>query len=109
MNGKSPLRNLILITEVGLSVIIPIVLFIFLGVFLKDRTGLAWLLPVCIAAGILLGLGAGWGLLKRFAPKESDDEPREEYDLMKGWREGKKEGTEETGQKPAEEDEESLL
>lgn len=67
--------------------VIPVVLMIFFGNYLKDRFEADWILIACIVLGILFGAGAGWSLLKRFAPKPSEDSPREEYDLLQDWNE----------------------
>ena len=82
---RSFLKNLVLITQVGLTMIVPIALMLVLGLFLKNRTGWNWLLLVCILLGIGGGISATWAL-KKFAPRPEDDEPRESYDLMQNWK-----------------------
>ena len=98
---RSFLKNLVLISQVGLSVLVPIGLMIALGLFLKDRFQANWILIVCIVLGISGGMSAAWTLLKKFAPKPEDDEKREEYDLMKNWKED--------GEKQSEKDDDSFL
>ena len=98
---RSFLKNLVLISQVGLSVLVPIGLMIALGLFLKDRFQANWILIVCIVLGISGGMSAAWTLLKKFAPKPEDDEKREEYDLMKNWKED--------GEKQSEKDDDPFL
>ena len=86
-NDRSFLKNLVLISQVGISVLVPIALMTALGLFLKERFHANWILIVCILFGISGGMSAAWTLLKKFAPKPEDDEKREEYDLMKNWKE----------------------
>lgn len=86
------LKNLVLITQVGLTVLVPIALLTVLGIFLRDRFQANWILIVLIVLGIVSGMAAGWSLLKKFAPDPKDDAPREEYDLMKNWKADGKQG-----------------
>ena len=83
---RSFLKNLVLISQVGISVLVPIALMLALGLFLKDRFQANWILIVCILLGISGGMSAAWTLLKKFAPKPEDDEKPEEYDLMQNWK-----------------------
>lgn len=83
-NGNG-LKNLILITEVGLAVILPAGLMLALGLWLRNRFGLTWPLIPLILLGLAGGLLSAWRLLKRFAPDPKKDTPRESYDLMQEW------------------------
>ena len=85
MKKNNPLKNLILITEVGLAVLVPVGLMLALGLWLRNLTGQSWILIALIVFGIVTGGVSGWGLLRKFAPKPSDDKPREEYDLLEEW------------------------
>ena len=86
--NRSPLRNLILITEVGLAVIAPTVLGIFAGKAIDERFSTKFWLPILLALGLVAGLTGAWRLLKHFSPKKSDDEKPESYDLMEEWKKG---------------------
>ncbi|MBR5739111.1 MAG: AtpZ/AtpI family protein [Lachnospiraceae bacterium] len=79
------LKNLVLITEVGLLVIIPVVLCVLLGIYFRNRFGVVWPLVALIFLGLASGLLSAWKLLKKAAPKPSDDEKTETYDLMREW------------------------
>ena len=79
------LRNLLLITEVGLSVIIPTLLMLFLGKWITEKSGQKIWIVLFLLLGLVAGGFAAWRLLKRFAPKKEDDRKKEEYDLMAEW------------------------
>lgn len=69
-------QHLIWLTQLGLSVVCPLVLFVWLGVWLNDRFALgSW----CIWVGIGLGLmGAAGGLAQslRSINRLKDDEKK---------------------------------
>lgn len=53
------LRNLVWITQLGLSVVTPLVLFVLLAVWLHDRFGWGtWVIWVGVALGIMGAVGA---------------------------------------------------
>ena len=88
---RSPLRNLILITEVGLAVIVPTILGLFLGRFLDRKFSTNCWLLILLFLGLAAGLTGAWRLLKAFAPKKEDDAKPEKYDLMEEWKSGRSE------------------
>ena len=83
-NGGS-LRYLILVTQVGFSVIVPTVLLTFLGIWLDKKLGTHFLVIIGVVLGIAGGVTAAWHFIRRFMPK--NDEHPEEYDLMAEWKE----------------------
>ena len=88
MDRKSPARYLILITQVGFSVIVPTVLMTLLGIWLDGKLGTHFLVIAGAVLGIAGGVTASWHFIRRFMPK--NDEQKEEYDLMAGWNEESK-------------------
>lgn len=76
-------RNLSLILEVGLTVIVPFVGFLFLGKWLDGKFGTRFLVVVLMLLGLSGGLAGAWRLLHAAYRKE--DEPEEKYDLMEGF------------------------
>ena len=100
---RSFLKNLVLISQVGITMLVPVGLMLALGLFLRDRLNADWILIVAILLGISGGMSAAWALLKKFAPRPEDDEKREEYDLMKNWKE------EEKGKDQSQKDDDTLL
>ncbi len=83
--NTSPLRYLILVTQVGFSVIVPTVLMTLLGIWLDQKLGTRFLVIIGVVLGIAGGVTAAWHFIRRFMPE--NDKEREEYDLMAGWKE----------------------
>ena len=85
MKKNSPARYLILVTQVGFSVIVPAVLMTLLGIFADKKLGTRFLVIIGAVLGIAGGVTAAWQFIRRFMPK--NDENPEEYDLMAEWNE----------------------
>ena len=83
--NTSPLRYLILVTQVGLSVIVPTVLMTLLGIWLDKKLGTHFLVIIGVVLGIAGGVTAAWHFIRRFMPE--NDKTTEEYDLMAEWKE----------------------
>lgn len=56
-NNKSPLKNLALITQVGLSIITPIILGVYLGIYVDRKVGTTGVFTIIF---MLIGTGAGF-------------------------------------------------
>ncbi|MBR4768285.1 MAG: AtpZ/AtpI family protein [Lachnospiraceae bacterium] len=84
--NASPLKNLILITEVGLSFILPFVIALFFGKWLDDKFQTKIFLIIFLVLGFFSGLTAMIHLIRHFAPKKADDVKEETYDLMEAWK-----------------------
>lgn len=67
--NKNVYRTLALITQVGISMLAPIFLCAFLGVFLEEHAGGPWFIPLFIL-GCAAGFRNCWVLIK----KANDDE-----------------------------------
>jgi F0F1-type ATP synthase assembly protein I len=65
--NKNPLLLLGLVSQLGLSMVIPILLCTFIGVFLDNLTGLS---PLFLIVFIILGVGAAFRNLFMLANKE---------------------------------------
>ena len=83
--NTGPFRYLILVTQVGFSVIVPTVLMTLLGIWLDQKLGTRFLVIIGVVLGIAGGVTAAWHFIRRFMPE--NDKEREEYDLMAGWKE----------------------
>lgn len=57
MNNKNALKNLALITQVGLSIITPILLGVYLGMFIDKKVGSKGVFAIIF---MLIGAGAGF-------------------------------------------------
>ena len=90
-------KNIGLILQLGLTVIVPVVLLTWLGVFLDKKYGLH-LTVLFVLLGIAGGATGAWKLAHSFVGKKQE-EP-EHYDLMKGYglRSDKKDEEEEPDQ-----------
>lgn len=87
MPKQSAFRNIVLITGIGFSVIVPILLMTFLGVWLDGLFSTRFITVIAVIIGISGGVSAAWQLIRKFMPK---NEKSEEYDLLSEW---KKDGT----------------
>ena len=76
-------RNLGLILQVGLTVIVPLVLLTFLGVYLDKKYGTG-LTVLFVLLGLSGGAAGAWKLVTRSAGKKKAEE-EETYDLMEGY------------------------
>lgn len=75
MNFKKEVyRNMAMITQVGISMLAPIVLCVFIGYWIDEKWGWHTILPLLIL-GILAGCRNCYLLLKKLIQK--DDEPKE--------------------------------
>lgn len=80
MNFKKDVyRNMAMITQVGISMLSPIVLCVFIGYQLDERFGWHTVLPLLIL-GILAGCRNCWLLLHRLIP--GDEQHRD----GEGWK-----------------------
>ena len=85
MKKNSAARYLILVTQVGFSVIVPAVLMTLLGIWLDGKLGTRFLVIIGAVLGIAGGVTAAWHFIRRFMPE--NDKNTEEYDLMAEWSE----------------------
>lgn len=70
MNFKKDVyRNLAMITQIGISMLAPIVLCVFIGYELDEHLGWHTVIPL-LFLGILAGCRNCWLLVKELTPKE---------------------------------------
>ena len=63
---RSDLTNLVLFTQLGLSVISPIAVCVVIGLILRRYAGMpAWAMVFFILFGLISGMSSAWRLLKR--------------------------------------------
>ena len=75
MNYKrSVYRTLTLVSQLGLSIVVPVLLCTFLGTWLEDKTGLPLFIPLIIL-GVLAGLRNAY-ILAIHANEDPDDKKR---------------------------------
>ena len=72
---KSVFNTLALISQLGISIIVPILLCTFLGVYLEDRFSLSITVPLMVT-GVLAGIRNAYHLVKdaNEDPEDKEDE-----------------------------------
>lgn len=68
-NNKNGLQNLALITQVGLSVITPIILGVYLGMYIDRKVGTEGIFAIVF---IILGAGGGFMNIFKLAGKTNN-------------------------------------
>lgn len=77
MNDKHKVfQNLALISQLGISILTPILLCVWFGTWLRDKTGLDLVIPL-ILIGVFAGARSVYVLL-RGVLKDSEDQKNEE-------------------------------
>ena len=74
---KSVFQTLTLISQLGLSVIVPILVCTFLGIFLERKFSISITVPLIIL-GVLAGARNAYVLAKQAIPKPEDEKDEEE-------------------------------
>ena len=98
-------RNLGLILQVGLTVMVPLVLLTLLGVYLDKKYGTG-LTVLFVLLGLSGGATGAWKLVTRAAGSKKE-EAEEHYDLMEGYgslKTGNADDAEELKEKAADEE-----
>lgn len=72
---KNVYRNIAMITQLGISMLAPILLCVFVGYQLDERFGWHTALPLLIL-GILAGCRNCWMLVKKLIPEDERSEKR---------------------------------
>lgn len=74
-NDKYVLKNLALISQIGISVITPILLGVYIGQFIDKKIGTNGIFSI-----LLIIIGAGGGFLNIFKLTENNDNKRKKKD-----------------------------
>lgn len=72
---KSVFRNLAMVTQLGISVLAPILLCIFIGYQIDSRYGMKTLVPLLIL-GVLAGGKSAWHLAIRTLEQEKKEDEK---------------------------------
>lgn len=73
--NKSVFRNLVMISQVGISVITPVFLCVFIGYQIDSRFRTMWTIPLLIL-GVLAGGRCAWQLVQRSMKEERRENER---------------------------------
>lgn len=77
-NNRKVVQTLTLISQLGFSIITPVLFCIFLGTWLEDRYSLPVLIPLIIL-GVLAGARNAWILAKQAIYDPEDKKKRKRY------------------------------
>lgn len=80
MNFKKDVyRNIAMITQIGISMLAPVILCVFIGTWLDERFGWHTVLPLLIL-GILAGCRNTWMLIQEMIPKDKKSGRKDDGD-----------------------------
>lgn len=80
MNFKKDVyRNIAMITQIGISMLAPVILCVFIGTWLDERFGWNTVLPLLIL-GILAGCRNTWMLMQEMIPKDKKSKRKDDGD-----------------------------
>lgn len=90
---KDAYRNLALISQLGISMIVPIFLLLALGIYLENKFGIFAILP-CVILGMLSGCRNAYFLMKKANGKsDGEKQSKEEQEVvdkaLREWNDGK--------------------
>lgn len=72
---KADLKNLVLFTQLGLSVISPIIVCAVVGFLLRKYADMpSWGVAIFIVVGLISGLSSAWRLVKRMSKISSEND-----------------------------------
>lgn len=86
-------RSLALLTQLGLSVMVPVFLCIFAGRWIDSRFGTNWTL-VFLFLGFLAGISCAWRLAAGVSRMEKREREAERLEQLEEWRQKHTDGTE---------------
>lgn len=79
--GGSAYRNIVFISQLGISIMVPTFLCLFLGLFLDDKFG-TWFTVPLLFLGLAAGLRNAYVLAKNSIDKEEEERRRAEQELI---------------------------
>lgn len=77
-NNKKVFRTLALVSQLGFSMLAPIFLCVFLGIWLEERYSVSVIVPLIIA-GVLAGGRNAWVIAKQAMYDPDDKNKRRRY------------------------------
>ncbi|MBQ9468569.1 MAG: AtpZ/AtpI family protein [Clostridia bacterium] len=81
---KADLKNLVLFSQLGLSVVSPIVVCAVIGFLLKKYADMpSWGVAIFIVVGLLSGMSSAWRLIKRMSKISSENDTEAKQDERK--------------------------
>ena len=77
-NNKKVFQMFALISQLGISIVVPVLLCTFLGTWLEERTSFPLFVPMLIA-GVFAGCRNAWVLVKQAIYEPEDKNKRRRY------------------------------
>lgn len=70
-------KGLALLTQLAVSILTPLILFVFGAKYLSERLGIGqWMIPVAILLGISVGLMSAWNLVQAVLIQQKKQQAR---------------------------------
>lgn len=63
---------LVLIMQIGISMIVPIALMVLLSIFIADKTGIKWISVILFVIGAAAGMRNVYMLVKKYLQKKKE-------------------------------------
>ena len=63
---RRALRMIVLVTQIGICMLVPVFFCVFLGRWISEKTGSPLLFPLMLLIGILAGFRSCWQVISRF-------------------------------------------
>lgn len=95
------IKALVLVTQLGISMMVPIFLCVFLGNFIDKKAGTSFFMPVFLLLGAAAAFRNVYYLLKPFYAKDKEREDAELAYIESLKEEGRKQAAERKAEKPA--------
>lgn len=84
--NKHVFRSLAMVTQLGLTVMVPVFLCVFAGRYVDRHFG-THLSFVFLIVGFLAGIASAWRLAMRIVKMEQEDERKKEEERLAHWQE----------------------
>lgn len=85
-NNKDIVKALSMFSQLTITILFPIFLFLFLGIWIDNKFH-TWTTVPLLIFGVMVGAMSGYRLIKFVLKSQKKPEQEEEYDLMVGWKE----------------------
>ncbi|MCH5273675.1 MAG: AtpZ/AtpI family protein [Lachnospiraceae bacterium] len=95
------IKALVLITQLGISMMVPIFLGVFLGNFIDKKAGTSFFMPIFLVLGIAAAFRNVYYLLKPFYAKDKEREDAELAYIESLKEEGRKQAVKRKAGEPA--------
>lgn len=74
-SDRNPLRLLVLISQIGITMMVPIFFCAWLGLYVSSKTGIDFLFLLFLILGIMSGFRSCYSVIRRFISLKNPTEP----------------------------------